>query len=99
LPVAQVLSRGQLKRLCIALQIIILGIVKKNTNKELILLVDDLGSELDSSSQKLILNLLVETGVQLFITNVDSTISVPIKNKEFKMFHVEHGIISTRKTS
>jgi DNA replication and repair protein RecF len=99
LPVAQVLSRGQLKRLCVALQIIILGIVKKNTNKELILLVDDLGSELDLSSQKLILNLLIETGVQLFITNVDNTIPLSLKNKEFKMFHVEHGIISTRKTS
>jgi len=99
LPAAQVLSRGQLKRLCIALQIILLGIVKKNTNKSLILLVDDLGSELDINSQKLILNLLIETGVQLFITNVDNTIPIPLKNKDFKMFHVEHGIISTRKTS
>ena len=99
LPVVQVLSRGQLKRICIALQIILLGIVKERTNKTPILLVDDLGSELDAISQKLIFSLLTETGVQLFITNINSTPSLPLKNKEYKMFHVEHGIIRSRKTS
>jgi DNA replication and repair protein RecF len=98
-PVVQVLSRGQLKRLCIALQIILLGIVKERTNKPLVLLVDDLGSELDISSQKLILNLLLKTGVQLFITNIDKAISLPLSDKEYKRFHVEHGIIKVRKTS
>ena len=98
LPVAQVLSRGELKRLCIALQIILLGIVKEKTNKTMVLLVDDLGSELDVSSQKLILNLLTKTGVQLFITNIDKSTSSSLRDKEYKMFHVEHGIIKARKT-
>jgi hypothetical protein len=35
----------------------------------------------------------------LFITNIDTTIPKPLLNKEFKMFHVEHGIISARKNS
>lgn len=99
IPVNEVLSRGQLKRLCIALHIVLLKIVKKNTNKSIILLVDDITSELDENSQKLVFKYLLEMDVQLFITNIDSTIPRPLQNKEFKMFHVEHGIISARKIS
>jgi DNA replication and repair protein RecF len=99
LPVTQVLSRGQLKRLCIALQIVVLRIIKNNTNKSMILLVDDIASELDVNSQKLAFDNLMQMGIQLFITNIDSAIPKPLQNKEFKMFHVEHGIISTRKIS
>jgi len=98
-PIGQVLSRGQLKRVCVALQIILLTIVKKETNKSIILLVDDISSELDKNSQTLVFNHLIELGVQLFITNIEKVIPQPLKNKEFKMFHVEHGIITNRKTS
>jgi DNA replication and repair protein RecF len=99
IPVAQVLSRGQLKRLCIALQITLLKIVKNGTDKSMILLVDDIASELDLKSQKIAFKYLLELGVQLFISNIDSAIPGPLHNKEFKMFHVEHGIISARKIS
>jgi DNA replication and repair protein RecF len=98
-PIVQVLSRGQLKRVCIALQIILLKIVKKATNKPIILLVDDIGSELDKNSQRLAFEYLIDIGAQLFITNIDSAVPQPLENKEYKMFHVEHGIITTRKTS
>jgi DNA replication and repair protein RecF len=99
IPVAQVLSRGQLKRLCISLQIILLKIVKKITGRSMILLVDDIASELDPTSQKMAFKYLLELGVQLFITNIDSAVPGPLQNKEFKMFNVEHGIIVTRKIS
>ena len=98
-PVSQVLSRGQLKRLCIALQITLLNIVKKSRTGPIILLVDDIASELDQNSQKLVFKYLFELDVQLFITNIDTTTPKPLLNKEFKMFHVEHGIISARKNS
>lgn len=99
LPVSQVLSRGQLKRLCMALQIVLLKIVKGDTNRPMILLVDDIASELDESSQKMAFKYLLEIGVQLFITNIDNAIPKPLRDKEFKMFHVEHGIITPRKIS
>lgn len=97
-PVAQVLSRGQLKRLCIALKIIILKIVRNSTNRSMILLMDDISSELDQNSQRMAFKYLFDIGVQLFITNIDSVTPKPLQHKEFKMFHVEHGIINTRKT-
>jgi DNA replication and repair protein RecF len=99
LPVTEVLSRGQLKRLCIALQIVVLKIVKKHTGKSIVLLVDDIASELDENSQELVFRHLLEIGVQLFITNIDKAIPAPLRNKEFKLFHVEHGIITARKNS
>jgi DNA replication and repair protein RecF len=98
-PVVQVLSRGQSKRLCIALQIALLQIVKSKTSRQIILLVDDISSELDIDSQKEVFDRLFEMGIQLFITNIPTTVPEPLKNKEFKMFHVEHGIITPRKTS
>jgi DNA replication and repair protein RecF len=97
--ITEVLSRGQLKRVCIALHIVRLKIVKSYTDKNVILLVDDISSELDATSQKLAFKYLLELGVQLFITNIDSAVPSALQNKEFKMFHVEHGIISARKIS
>ena len=99
LPVTDVLSRGQLKRICIALHIVRLKIVKSLTNKSIILLVDDISSELDVKSQTLAFKYLLELGVQLFITNISNEVPKALQNKEFKMFHVEHGIISSRKIS
>jgi DNA replication and repair protein RecF len=99
IPVTQVLSRGQLKKLCIAFQIVLLKIVKQNSSRPVILLVDDIGSELDLKSQKNVFQQLLEIEVQLFITNIENEIPQPLKSKEFKMFHVEHGIIATRKNS
>ena len=96
---SDVLSRGQQKRLCIALQIALLKIVKTNTGKSIILLIDDIASELDENSQKLAFEYLFEIDVQVFITNIDSAIPKPLRHKEFKMFHVEHGIITPRKIS
>jgi DNA replication and repair protein RecF len=99
LPVTDVLSRGQLKRICIALHIIRLKIVKSLTSKSIILLVDDISSELDDKSETLAFKYLLNLGVQLFITNINDEVPSALKNKEFKMFHVEHGIISARKIS
>lgn len=96
-PVIQVLSRGQLKRLCIALQIALLETVKARTSRQIILAVDDISSELDINSQKNVFDHLFNMGIQLFITNIENVIPTPLRDKEFKMFHVEHGIITPRK--
>jgi DNA replication and repair protein RecF len=96
-PATQVLSRGQLKRLCMALIVASLKIVKHKTGKNIILLIDDLHSELDSASQKTVYQQLINLGLQLFITNIEEQVPGVLREKDFKMFHVEHGMISAVK--
>ena len=97
LPAAQVLSRGQLKKLCLALIVANLKIVKYKTDKNIILLIDDLRSELDPASQKIVYQQLINIGLQLFITNIEEQIPGVLQGKDFKMFHVEHGMIRALK--
>jgi DNA replication and repair protein RecF len=97
MPAAQVLSRGQLKRVCLALIVAALNIVREKSNKKLIFLVDDLHSELDEASQQVVYRQLTDIGLQLFVTNLESYIPAALQGKEYKMFHVEHGIIKALK--
>ncbi|MCZ6488480.1 MAG: DNA replication/repair protein RecF [Gammaproteobacteria bacterium] len=97
LPAAQVLSRGQLKRLCLAMIVSVLKIVREKSSKPIILLIDDLRSELDEKSQQNIYRQLMDIDLQLFISNIEDQVPAPLQEKEFKMIHVEHGIIKTRK--
>ena len=98
-PADQVLSRGQMKRLCLALIVSVLKIVKQKSDRGIILLIDDLHSELDEASQQSVYRQLTDIGLQLFITNIARHIPSVLREKDFKMFHVEHGIITPLKTS
>ncbi len=99
MPADQVLSRGQLKRLCLALIVAVLKIVRQKSDRGIILLIDDLHSELDEASQQSVYRLLTDIGLQLFITNLAEHIPTALRGKDFKMFHVEHGIIAPLKPS
>ena len=92
-PAAEVLSRGQSKRFCLALILTALKLVLRYSSKQIILLIDDLQSELDTKAQDLIYHQLQQLDVQLFISNIEPTVPTPLQGKEFKMFHVEHGTI------
>jgi DNA replication and repair protein RecF len=92
----QVLSRGQSKRLCLALLMASLRMVGAKTGKRIILLIDDLHSELDIKAQRRIYQKLIELDLQLFISNIDDRLPDGLLVKEFKMFHVEHGTIRPR---
>ena len=98
-PAVDVLSRGQLKRLSLALFIAALKILKQKSDRQLILLVDDLRAEMDESAQGKVYETLLEIGLQLFISNIESDVPEAIRGKDFKMFHVEHGMIKPRKSS
>lgn len=93
---SEVLSRGQCKRLCLALLLASLKLVGKATGKRIILLVDDLHSELDEDARARIYRQLDELDLQLFVSNIDGSFPEGLKAKEFKMFHVEHGTIKPR---
>ena len=94
---SQVLSRGQIKRLVFGLNIAALELVKSATNIPIVLLVDDLESELDYPTISLVQKKLLEIGAQLFATDIAKNIPSDLKGKDFKLFHVEHGIITPLK--
>jgi len=97
--VAEVLSRGQSKRACLALLLAALKLVNKARESRIILLIDDLHSELDLRAQTLVYKELAGMGLQMFISNINSAIPEGLEVKEFKKFHVEHGIIKPRNFS
>ena len=98
-PAAEVLSRGQGKRLCLALLLAALTRVGDAVSSRIILLIDDLHSELDSDAQKRVYDRLQNLDLQLFISNIEAAAPAPLAAKEFKMFHVEHGTIRPRNFS
>ncbi len=93
IPVQHCLSRGQLKKLSVALLIAQVILVNRETGKPVIILVDDLSSELDSVSVSKILEVLRILNAQIFLTFIKYS-DHPVKgDQEVKWFHVEHGII------
>jgi len=95
----EVLSRGQSKRLCMALLMASLKMVGQKTGKRIILLIDDLHSELDQPALLKIYEQLAVMDLQLFVSNIDGRLPEGLQAKEFKMFHVEHGTIKPRNFS
>jgi DNA replication and repair protein RecF len=92
-PAQQILSRGQTKKLTIALILAQVILVKKETNKQIILLIDDVHSELDKDSVKLLLDKLTDLSIQVIITAIMPERYLFKRHQEVKVFHVEHGMI------
>lgn len=97
--VQKVLSRGQLKRISIALIVAQIILVKRIEKKQVILLIDDIYAELDRNSVKLVLELLKNLNVQIFLTTISFEKHLHNAFQEYKMFHVEHGIIKAVKNT
>lgn len=86
-------SRGQQKMLVYALYFSQVTLLKEIHNKETLILLDDLGAELDVQHAQKLLSLVSELFSQACITtaNIDS---LPLaKFESVKMFHVEHGSV------
>lgn len=91
-PARHVLSTGQQKTFVSSLQLAQCEWVSEQTQKVPILLVDDLPSELDLNARKWLMKQLVTTPSQVFLTSVDPDgFEMISKQKNHKMFHVEHG--------
>jgi len=86
-------SRGQQKLLVCAMRLAQISHLKKETNQQSILLVDDLAAELDIQHRQHLIELLIDTQAQLFVTATEQNSFVLPPEIESKMFHVEHGIL------
>lgn len=86
-------SRGQQKLLVCAMRLAQITHLKQKTQQKSILLVDDLAAELDSIHRQNLIELLIDTRAQLFVTATEQNSFALPSEIESKMFHVEHGII------
>ncbi len=93
--VAEVFSRGELKTLAVASQICQINKLVEN-KQQVVVLLDDLFAELDSTHSDWCLEQLTGlTGVQTFVTgiNIPKRIKQRFLGKGIGWFHVEHGRI------
>lgn len=94
-PVADVLSQGQQKMMVYALRLAQGLLLERQIQKKCIYLLDDLPSELDPEKRRLVAEILVSLGNQIFITGINHTDLTSLFPKtSSKLFHVEHGTIS-----
>ncbi|MGE5625503.1 MAG: DNA replication/repair protein RecF [Bacillota bacterium] len=93
-PAQQQVSRGQQKVLAGALLLAQAAYLKQATGRQCLLLLDDLAAELDAGHLFRFLELVRETGAQVFLTSVEEG-RLPAWKEVFR-FHVEHGKIAKR---
>ncbi|MDD5580065.1 MAG: DNA replication/repair protein RecF [Methylobacter sp.] len=87
-------SRGQLKLLIISLKLAQVQLLANENNNMGAVLIDDFAAELDIINRAKLLNHLSEMRCQVFITATEvADFGNLTRTKDYKMFHVEHGII------
>jgi len=89
--VADLLSRGQLKLIVIALKLAQISTLQTVSGKLPIILVDDLAAELDVTHRATLLLQLKALSTQIFVTTPDIELIDHSQWAERKVFHVEHG--------
>ncbi len=93
-PIVKVWSSGQLKLYVAAFLLAKAIVVKNETGKTPLLLIDDLAAELDLSSRQLFMGMLKFADAQIFITSTDRRL-IPVTPEERRtVFHVEQGRVT-----
>jgi len=100
-PLENQLSRGQQKLFLLALTFAQAKLISKKNRVKPILLIDDVGAELDINSRKLLAQSLAKLDCQIVITAIEKQVLLPLINTEdnvsngkgdkYKLFHVKHG--------
>jgi DNA replication and repair protein RecF len=85
------LSRGQQKILVYGLMLALSRLIRERGHEAPVVLIDDLGAELDAGNRDLVLTYLRGMDTQVFITSVEAY--GPETLGEAKMFHVEQGVL------
>lgn len=93
--VSNQLSRGQSKMLFYLLEIAMVKIIREVTKKNMLLLVDDLPSEVDEFTRGTMLQMLLQSEAQIFVTGIENKIAMEFKKytNSVNVFHVEHGTV------
>ncbi|WP_394173060.1 DNA replication/repair protein RecF [Thalassotalea litorea] len=94
--IEQVLSRGQQKMFLMALTVAQATLIFNQQQVRPIILIDDIGAELDTGSRQRLAEAIEELQCQVFITAIEKSALEPIipAHNKYKMFHVKHGIIN-----
>lgn len=89
------LSRGQQKLFLLALTFAQAKLIEKVKRVKPILLIDDIGAELDIHSRTALAKAIDAIDCQVIITAIEEIVLEPLvpQNKNYKMFHVKHGEI------
>jgi len=95
-PLELVLSRGQQKLFLLALTLAQTKLIEKVKQVKPILLIDDIGAELDQYSRLALAAAINKLDCQVILTAIDEVAIEPLvsEDKNYKMFHVKHGEIS-----
>jgi len=91
-----VLSRGQKRLLIMALKLSQIAMLHAS-NKETVVLLDDLTAELDETAQQRLIERLSQLGSQVFMTTLDhASVLKHLQDLSisFQLFHVVHGQVS-----
>ena len=72
--------------------LLVLLLVKKE--KIPVVLIDDISSELDEIKIKSILDFLIETNTQIFMTDIGNK-KLPLNDKKANRFLIENGVITS----
>ena len=92
--VSSIFSRGQLKRAAAAMLLSQTHAFEQSTSRDVLVLVDDLPSELDADARDVLLNTLADRKRQCFITALSPKDIDLARVAKYRMFHVEHGRLS-----
>lgn len=89
------LSRGQLKLLVCAMRMSQSLLLKQQTERSCIFLIDDLNAELDKRSQHLLLTHLARCRNQVFITNITPELQLPADSNKICIELEDGRIVSS----
>ncbi len=93
-PVQDFISRGQQKRLVLALLIAQVETYRDQTQTDCLLLLDDLAAELDGPGQLAVMGCLRRLGSQVVMTVLDDFDLEQVRGTDDRLFHVEQGVVS-----
>ena len=87
------MSRGEQKKASIVFWMLqVLLLVEKE--KIPVVLIDDISSELDEIKIKSIVDFLIETNTQIFMTDIGNK-ELPLNDKKANRFLIENGVITS----
>lgn len=88
--ISSVCSRGQTKHYIACLVLAQLQLLESETGQKPLFLIDDFSAEIDSKTRAVLVDRLLDLGVQVFITTTELDPTL-IDSKKHTAFHVERG--------